>query len=69
MNEYIKWGGAGILLALSGAVAIASEIQHGLSANDPLPVIYGGAVVFAALVTILTIAPSFRKEPTPVDHD
>jgi len=68
MNEYIKWGGAGIALALVGAVAIASEIQHGLSAGDPLPVIYGGAVVFAALVTILVVAPSFRKEPDP-DHD
>ncbi|MFD1641539.1 hypothetical protein [Halohasta litorea] len=68
MNEYIKWGGAGIALALVGVVAIASEIQHGLSAGDPLPVIYGGAVVFAALVTILIVAPSFRESPDP-SHD
>jgi len=68
MNEYIKWGGAGIALALVGAVAIASEIQHGLAAGDPLPVIYGGAVVLATLVTILVVAPSFRKEPDP-GHD
>jgi hypothetical protein len=68
MNEYIQWGSAGILLALVGAVAIASEIQHGLEVGDPLPVIYGGAVVFATLVTILTIVPSFRKDPEPA-HD
>jgi len=68
MNEYIQWGGAGILLALVGAVTIVSEIQHGLEIGDPLPVIYGGAVVFAALVTILIVAPSFRTSPDP-DHD
>ncbi|WP_253737297.1 hypothetical protein [Halohasta salina] len=68
MNEYIKWGGAGIALAVIGAVLIASEIQHGIAAGDPLPVIYGGAVVLAALVTVLTIVPSFRKEPDPA-HD
>ena len=68
MNEYIKWGGAGIALALVGAVAIASEIQHALEVGDPLPVIYGGAVILAALVTIAIVAPSFRQSPDP-DHD
>jgi hypothetical protein len=68
MNEYITWGGTGILLALVGAVVIASEIQHGIATGEPLMVIYGSAVVLAALVTILTIAPSFRKDPDP-DHN
>lgn len=69
MNEYVKWGGAGIALALAGAVLIASEIQHGIEAGNPLPVIYGAGVVVAALATILFVAPSFRKEPPTVDHD
>lgn len=60
MNEYLTWGGAGILLAVAGTVLIASEIQHGLSAGDPFVVVYGLAVVVATLITILTIAPSLR---------
>jgi len=69
MNEYITWGGAGIVLALAGAALIASEIIHGIEAGEPLMVIYGAGVVIAALTTILIVAPSFRKDPTPVDHD
>jgi len=69
MNEYIKWGGAGIALAVAGTAIIASEIQAGLAAGDPLMVTYGVAVLIATLVTIATVAPSFRKDPEPVDHD
>jgi len=69
MNEYIKWGGAGIALAVAGAAIIASEIQAGLASGDPLMVTYGVAVIIATLVTIAIIAPSFRKDPEPVDHD
>ena len=69
MNEYIKWGGAGIALAVAGAAIIASEIQAGIAAGDPLMVTYGVAVIIATLVTIAIIAPSFRKDPEPVDHD
>ena len=69
MNEYIKWGGAGIALAVAGAAIIASEIQAGIAAGDPLMFTYGVAVIIATLVTIAIIAPSFGKDPEPVDHD
>jgi len=69
MNEYIKWGGAGIALAVVGAAIIASEIQAGIASGDMLMVTYGVAVVIATLITIAIIAPSFRKDPEPVDHD
>jgi len=69
MNEYIKWGGAGIALAVAGAAIIASELQAGIAAGDPLMVTYGVAVIIATLVTIAIIAPSFRKDPELVDHD
>ena len=69
MNEYIKWGGAGIALAVAGAAIIATELIAGLEAGDPLMVTYGVAVIIATLVTIAIIAPSFRKDPEPVDHD
>ena len=69
MNEYIKWGGAGIALAVAGAAIIASELQAGLATGDMLMVTYGVAVLIATLITIAIIAPSFRKDPDPVDHD
>ena len=69
MNEYIKWGGAGIALAVAGAAIIASELQAGLASGDMLMVTYGVAVIVAMLITIAIIAPSFRKDPETVDHD
>lgn len=60
MNEYLTWGGAGILLAVAGAAIIASEIQAGLATGDTLIVAYGAAVIVAMIVTILIVAPSFR---------
>ena len=61
MNEYMTWGGIGILLAVVGAAIIASEIQYGLTAGEPLYVVYGVSVVLATLITIVIIAPSFRS--------
>ena len=61
MNEYLTWGGAGVLLAVAAAAIIASEIQHGLATGDYLYVGYGLAVVVAAILTILVVAPSFRN--------
>ncbi len=69
MNEYIKWGGAGIALAVAGTAIIASEIQAGIAGDDPLMVAYGIAVIIATLITVAIIAPSFRKDPEPVEHD
>ena len=69
MNEYIKWGGAGIALAVAGAAIIASELLAGIASGDMLMVTYGIAVIIATLVTVAIIAPSFRKNPDPVDHD
>ncbi|TQQ83666.1 hypothetical protein EGH24_02445 [Halonotius terrestris] len=60
MNENLKWGGAGLLLALAGSGFVASEIQHGIEVGNPLPIAYGAAVVIATLVAVLLIAPSFR---------
>ncbi len=59
MNEYLTWGGAGILLAVAGTAIIASEIQYGLTTGQPMYVAYGVAVVLATLITIAIIAPSF----------
>ena len=69
MNEYIKWGGAGIALAVAGAAIIASELLAGIASGDMLMVTYGVAVIIATLVSVAIIAPSFRKNPDPVDHD
>ena len=56
MNDNILWGGIGILLAVGGAAVIGLEMTQA----DPLTQIYGVGVIFAALLTILIIAPSFR---------
>ncbi len=69
MNEYIKWGGTGIALAVAGAAIIASEVQAGIASGDMLMVTYGVAVFIATLITIAIIAPSFRKDPEPIEHD
>jgi len=69
MNEYIKWGGAGIALAVAGAAIIASELLAGIASGNLLMVAYGVAVIIAMLTTVVIIAPSFRKNPDPVDHD
>lgn len=61
MNEYMTWGGIGILLAVVGTAIIASEIQYGITAGEPLYVAYGVAVVLATLITIAIIVPSFRS--------
>ncbi|GEM_PF-283716 len=69
MNEYVKWGGAGIAIAVAGVAIIASEILAGLQTGDPLMVIYGVAGVIATLTAIAIIAPSFRDAPEVADHD
>jgi len=60
MNANLKWGGAGLVLALAGSAFIVSEIQHGIEVGNPLPVAYGAAVILATLVAVALIAPSFR---------
>jgi len=61
MNATIKWGGAGLLLALAGTAFIVSEIQHGIEAGNPLSVAYGAAVILATLVAVLLIVPGMRS--------
>jgi len=61
MNATIKWGGAGLLLALVSTGFVISEIQHGIAAGNPLPIAYGGAVVLATLIAVLLIVPGMRS--------
>jgi len=61
MNATIKWGGAGLLLALAGTGFVISEIQHGLEVGNPFAVAYGGAVVLATLIAVLLVVPSMRS--------
>jgi len=61
MNATIKWGGAGLLLALAGTGFVISEIQHGLEVGNPFAVAYGGAVVLATLIAVLLVVPGMRS--------
>lgn len=61
MNATIKWGGAGLLLALAGTAFVISEIRHGIAVGNPLSVAYGGAVVLATLIAVLLIVPGMRS--------
>jgi len=61
MNANIVWGGAGLLLALTGTAFVISEIQHGIEVGNPLPVAYGGAVVLATGIAVLLIIPGMRS--------
>ena len=61
MNPNLKWGGAGLILAVVGSALVASEITHGIETGHPLPVAYGVSVVLATLVAAVLILPSFRS--------
>lgn len=61
MNETVKWGGTGVLLALLAAAAIGTELQHALAHGDMLTLGYGVAVVAAALLVVLVVAPAALK--------
>ncbi|MGM0605370.1 MAG: hypothetical protein ACQETB_06820 [Halobacteriota archaeon] len=54
MNDDLVWGGIGVLLAIGGAIVIGLEMGQ----SDALTQLYGVAVIAAAVLTVLVVAPS-----------